>query len=65
MQAEEDRSRRYGHSSAIYVIDLDGLKQVNDTYGHQAGDELIKRAADALRQSVRNEDVVSRLGGFA
>lgn len=63
LQAEEERSRRYGHSSAIYMVDLDGLKEVNDTYGHQAGDQLIQRAAQALRHSVRTEDVVARLGG--
>lgn len=63
LQAEEERSRRYGHSSAIYMVDLDGLKEVNDTYGHQAGDQLIQQAAQALRHSVRTEDVVARLGG--
>ncbi|RYY78583.1 MAG: GGDEF domain-containing protein [Moraxellaceae bacterium] len=63
LQAEEERSRRYGHSSAIYVVDLDGLKEVNDQYGHLAGDELIRLAAKTLRHAVRTEDVVARLGG--
>lgn len=60
---EEDRCRRYGHSAAVFVIDLDGLKQVNDTVGHAAGDALIASAADALREGARAADVVARLGG--
>lgn len=60
---EEARCRRYGHSAAVLMIDLDGLKQVNDTHGHNAGDELIVRAANALRAARRHADVVARLGG--
>lgn len=60
---EEERSQRYGNLSAVYVIDLDGLKEVNDTQGHAAGDQLIQRAAEALRQVARKSDVVARLGG--
>lgn len=63
LQAEEERSRRYGHSSAVYVIDLDGLKTVNDSHGHHAGDQLIQRAAQVLRHTVRAKDVIARLGG--
>lgn len=60
---EEERCRRYGHSAAVLMIDLDGLKQVNDTHGHKAGDELIVRAAAALSAAARDVDVVARLGG--
>lgn len=60
---EEERCRRYGHSAAVLMIDLDGLKRVNDTLGHEAGDELIVRAAAALRAAGRDVDVVARLGG--
>lgn len=60
---EEERCRRYGHSAAVLMIDLDGLKQVNDTLGHETGDELIVRAAAALRAAGRDVDVVARLGG--
>lgn len=60
---EEERSQRYGNLSAVYVIDLDGLKEVNDTQGHAAGDQLIQRAAEALREVARKTDVVARLGG--
>lgn len=61
--AEENRCRRYGHAAAILVVDLDGLKQVNDTKGHAAGDALILRAGSALREATRSIDIVARLGG--
>jgi diguanylate cyclase (GGDEF)-like protein len=60
---EEERCRRYGHAATVLIIDLDGLKRANDTLGHGAGDELIVRAATALRQAAREVDVVARLGG--
>lgn len=63
MAREEDRCRRYGHPAAVLVIDLDGLKQVNDSAGHAAGDALIVRAARALRKAARESDIVARLGG--
>jgi diguanylate cyclase (GGDEF)-like protein len=54
-------SRRYPIS--MLVADLDGLKQANDTLGHQAGDNLLRRAAEVLRKAFREEDVVARIGG--
>lgn len=60
---EEERCRRYGHPAHVLAIDLNGLKHVNDTLGHAAGDELIARAAMALRQAAREADVVARIGG--
>lgn len=60
---EEERCRRYGHTATVFVIDLDQLKEVNDTAGHAAGDALLVRAATALREVVRDIDVVARLGG--
>ncbi len=54
----------HGHDAfAIFWIDLDRFKQVNDTYGHPTGDELLKAIADRLRASVRRSDFVARLGG--
>ena len=60
---EEERCRRYGHTATVFVIDLDQLKEINDTAGHAAGDALLVRAASALQDVVRDIDVVARLGG--
>jgi diguanylate cyclase (GGDEF)-like protein len=57
------RSRRSGEALALLVIDLDGLKRINDLGGHPAGDEALRAAAEALRQSCRLGDVPCRLGG--
>lgn len=63
MNCEEERCRRYGHAATVLIVDLDQMKQVNDTRGHAAGDALIQRAGDALRQAARAVDIVARLGG--
>jgi diguanylate cyclase (GGDEF)-like protein len=54
---------RYGGRGAVMVIDIDGLKEVNDRSGHQAGDRLIRKVADILRERVRGTDLVARLSG--
>ena len=48
---------------ALYVIDLDHFKEVNDTLGHQAGDEILKEFAKRLKKVFRTEDIVARFGG--
>lgn len=52
-----------GLGRAVIFVDLDGLKTVNDRFGHAAGDRLIVAAADQIRTALRNEDLVGRLGG--
>ena len=54
---------RYGGQGAAMVIDIDGLKEINDRLGHQEGDNLIRRVAAALRERVRATDIVARLSG--
>ena len=56
-------SRRYGLKFAVFYIDLDNFKNVNDTLGHPIGDELLKTVAQRISSCVRNGDVVARLGG--
>lgn len=63
IEAEEQRCKRYGNPGGVVVVDLDGLKKVNDEQGHSAGDDLIASAGRALEAAVRTEDVVARLGG--
>jgi diguanylate cyclase (GGDEF)-like protein len=54
---------RYGGQGAVMIVDIDGLKAVNDAYGHHAGDHLIRRVATTLRERVRATDLVARLSG--
>jgi diguanylate cyclase len=63
VHSEEERCRRYGHPASMISIDLDHLKKINDTQGHAAGDALITRAAQAIKQTIRPQDVAARLGG--
>jgi len=57
------RARRNRTSAAALYIDLDGFKDINDAHGHHAGDELLRRTADAIRGRLRRDDVLGRLGG--
>ena len=57
------RHTRTGEVLSLAVLDIEGLKQVNDTLGHQEGDERLKRLADRLRHTTRGSDAVYRLGG--
>lgn len=54
---------RTGERLALYFVDLDGFKTVNDTYGHDVGDQLLAEAAQRIAGSVRGSDIVARLGG--
>lgn len=57
------RCRRYGHALSLTAVDLDGFKRVNDVRGHDAGDKVLVRVADALQRTLRSTDVVARIGG--
>jgi diguanylate cyclase (GGDEF)-like protein len=56
-------SARYGGQGAVMIIDIDGLKGVNDAHGHHAGDNLIRLIAAIMRERVRTTDLVARLSG--
>jgi diguanylate cyclase (GGDEF)-like protein len=60
---EISRAERFGGSLALILADLDNFKQVNDRFGHQAGDEVLRTFADILRETVRDIDVAARYGG--
>jgi diguanylate cyclase (GGDEF)-like protein len=57
------RASRYGTGGAVLVLDLDDLKDVNDSHGHRTGDALIQSVAELLRDRLRHSDVLARLGG--
>jgi diguanylate cyclase (GGDEF)-like protein/PAS domain S-box-containing protein len=57
------RTRRHGEEAAVLLLDLDDFKQVNDTLGHHAGDQLLAHVATLLKTRLRGSDVVARLGG--
>ena len=56
-------SARYGGRGAVMIVDIDGLKAVNDALGHHAGDNLIRQVAAVMRERVRTTDIVARLSG--
>ena len=60
---EVERARRKGAQLMVAFVDVDGLKQVNDTRGHQAGDALLQSVGKALRANLRPYDVIVRFGG--
>ena len=63
LELEIAATRRGMRSSAVLVVDVDGLKFVNDSLGHQAGDELIRSVARTLAGRLRGSDAIARLGG--
>ncbi|QIK74696.1 putative bifunctional diguanylate cyclase/phosphodiesterase [Nocardioides piscis] len=63
LQRHLERCRRYEPTGAVLLLDLDNFKQVNDSLGHNAGDELLVNIGSVLRRAVRSTDVVARLGG--
>jgi diguanylate cyclase (GGDEF)-like protein len=60
---EVQRSRRHGRSMGFLLIDVDRLKQINDTYGHQTGDKVLREVALFLKGQVRSYEMVVRYGG--
>jgi diguanylate cyclase (GGDEF)-like protein/PAS domain S-box-containing protein len=63
LEQELDKSRRHQYKGALFFIDIDRFKSINDSLGHEIGDLLLKGIADRLKNCIRLEDTVARLGG--
>jgi diguanylate cyclase (GGDEF)-like protein len=63
LKSEQDRAARYGTSFSLMMVDIDYFKKINDTYGHQIGDVVLKSLADRISGCVRKSDRVFRYGG--
>jgi diguanylate cyclase (GGDEF)-like protein len=63
LDQEIERAGRYQEMFSLLIIDADHFKQINDTYGHQSGDRVLRELAKCLREEVRNVDIPARVGG--
>lgn len=63
LQLSHARHQRYGNATSLVMFDIDHFKRVNDTYGHQAGDAVIRQVARLVREQIRDTDVAGRYGG--
>jgi diguanylate cyclase (GGDEF)-like protein len=63
LASEVTRSERHNHPFAVLMIDIDYFKKYNDTYGHQAGDDVLRRMASIFTESIRSSDYAARYGG--
>lgn len=63
LEREVGRVLRFGHPFSLLMIDIDSFKNLNDTYGHDAGDEAIRRLSKVLREGTRGIDLAARIGG--
>ncbi|WP_026971395.1 sensor domain-containing diguanylate cyclase [Aliagarivorans marinus] len=63
LEQEFGRSMRSGHNYALVMLDIDHFKNINDSYGHPVGDEIITMLADAIRHIMRKTDIAGRYGG--
>lgn len=63
IEAEIDRANRYGNTFSVIFMDIDHFKKINDKYGHQTGDEVLKSFTDIIEKTKRASDIFSRYGG--
>ncbi len=63
LEREMSRCQRYGRELSLLIFDIDHFKNINDTYGHLAGDHVLKQLAEAVKANIRREDFLARYGG--
>lgn len=63
LKHEMEKASRYGRPLSLIMFDIDHFKRINDTYGHQVGDEVLRRLADLVRRNLRKTDIFARWGG--
>ncbi len=63
LEREVERTQRYGHPFSLVMLDIDEFKKVNDNFGHEAGDEVIKILSKTLQEGIRGIDLAARIGG--
>lgn len=63
LEREIERAERYGHPFCLLLLDIDDFKKINDTFGHETGDEVINHLAKILHDGIRAPDLVARIGG--
>lgn len=62
-ELELSRAARYGKALSLFMLDIDFFKQINDTHGHKAGDQVLMKLAEVCRETLREIDVIGRVGG--
>jgi diguanylate cyclase (GGDEF)-like protein len=63
LERSVEECKRYGIALSVIMMDIDHFKEVNDTYGHQLGDEVLKKFAERLKENIRRVDMLARYGG--
>jgi len=63
LEKEMERARRHGHAFTVLLLDVDNFKDINDTFGHPAGDRALQDLARTIQSQTRGDDVVARIGG--
>lgn len=63
LEQEIERANRYGNNLSLIIFDIDNFKEINDTYGHQLGDEILKRIVSIAKNNIRLTDTLARYGG--
>ena len=63
-ESEINRARRYAHPFTAVYIDIDNFKAINDTFGHDIGDDLLLRVVSTIKDQIRTSDIIARLAAM-